>query len=82
MNANNLARIRKLEGYTQQSLADAVGITRQQISAIEAGKSLPSVPTAKAIARVLGIKWEKLFEPGDSVKASEELKREATKNGL
>lgn len=62
MGKSKLARLRKLQGYTQQALADKVGVTRQQISAIESGKSFPRVATAKAIASVLGIKWEMLFE--------------------
>lgn len=66
MNAKKLSMLRKLEGYSQQSLADAVGVTRQQISAIETGQSLPSVSTAKAIANVLGIKWEIFFNSDDS----------------
>lgn len=66
MNTNSLADIRKDKGYTQQTLADKVGVTRQQISAIETGQSLPSVPTAKAIAEVLGIDLEKLFSSVNS----------------
>ncbi len=62
MSKAKLARIRKLQGYTQQDLANKVGVTRQQISAIESGKSFPRVSTAKAIANVLGIKWETLFD--------------------
>ena len=62
MSKTKLAIMRKLQGYTQQDLADKVGVTRQQISAIESGKSFPRVSTAKAIANVLGIKWETLFE--------------------
>lgn len=66
MNTNSLVDIRKDKGYTQQALADKVGVTRQQISAIETGLSLPSVPTAKAIADTLEISLEKLFSSVDS----------------
>lgn len=67
MDTNSLAEIRKDKGYTQQALADKVGVTRQQISAIETGQSLPSVPTAKAIADALGIGLEKLFSSVNSI---------------
>ncbi|MCM1059414.1 MAG: helix-turn-helix transcriptional regulator [Eubacterium sp.] len=62
MSKNKIATIRKIQGYTQQAIADRVGVTRQQISAIEKGKTLPSVSVAKAIAHILGIKWETFFD--------------------
>lgn len=68
MNAINIAILRKLQGYTQQDLADKIGVTRQQISAIEKGKSLPSVSVAKSIATILGIKWELFFDSDASPK--------------
>ncbi len=66
MSGKIIAKIRKDKGFTQQTLADIVGITRQQISAIETGQSLPSVSTAKAIADILGIRWDIFFEPDAS----------------
>jgi putative transcriptional regulator len=49
-------RIRDLReqvgGMTQQELADAVGITRQTVNAIEANKYSPSLEVAFEIARV------------------------------
>lgn len=38
-------------GFTQQSLADAAGVTRQTILSIEAGNYAPSVLLALRIAR-------------------------------
>lgn len=67
MDTKALADIRKNKGYTQQALADKVGITRQQISAIETGQSFPSVPTAKAIADVLGIGIDDMFTSVNSI---------------
>lgn len=61
MNTTDLVAIRRNKGFTQQELADKIGITRQQISAIETGQSLPSVSTAKKLAAELGIRWDSLF---------------------
>ena len=47
---------------TQQKLAEAVGVTRQTIIAIEKGSFNPSVRLALKIARVLNARVEELFE--------------------
>jgi putative transcriptional regulator len=47
---------------TQQQLADKVGVTRQTIIAIEAGKYAPSLPLAFRIARTFGVPIEQVFQ--------------------
>ena len=47
---------------TQQELADAVGITRQTVNAIEANKYSPSLEVAFEIARVFKAPLEKVFQ--------------------
>lgn len=57
--------IRKLRFYhdemTQQQLAEAVGVTRQTIVAIEKGKYSPSLELAFRIALVFGLPLEDVF---------------------
>jgi putative transcriptional regulator len=48
---NEVRSRRQALGLTQQELGDAVGVSRQTIISIEAGKYLPSLPLAFAIAR-------------------------------
>jgi putative transcriptional regulator len=50
------------EGMTQQSLADAVSVTRQTIVAMETGTYTPSLGLAIRIARVFDCKVEDIFE--------------------
>lgn len=52
---------------TQQQLADAVGVSRQTINAIEAGRFVPSTVLALKIARLFGCPVEEIFilEEGD-----------------
>ena len=52
---------------TQQQLADAVGVSRQTINAIESGKFVPSTIVAMKIARVFERPMEEIFslEEGD-----------------
>lgn len=38
---HNIKRLRKIKGYTQQKIADLVGISRMAYSNIELGKSIP-----------------------------------------
>jgi len=47
---------------TQQELADAVGVTRQTILAIERGRYNPSVDLALRLGEVFGVPVEVLFE--------------------
>ncbi len=47
---------------TQQQLADAVGVSRQTINAIEAGKFIPSTLLALKIARVFAKPVEAVFQ--------------------
>lgn len=47
---------------TQQHLADQVGVTRQTINAIEAGKYSPSLEVAFRIARVFQKPLEEVFQ--------------------
>ena len=59
---NQVRRLRFENGeMTQQQLADRVGVTRQTIIAIEAGKYAPSLPLAFKIARTFGVSIEKVF---------------------
>ena len=47
---------------TQQQLADAVGVTRQTIAAIEAARYSPSLEVAFKIAIVFNQPLEKIFQ--------------------
>jgi putative molybdopterin biosynthesis protein len=59
--ACGLERVRTARGLSQRALAEAAGITRQAISAIENGRVQPGVGIALALARVLGTSVEELF---------------------
>ena len=60
---NRIRSLRQLRGdMTQQALADAVGVTRQTINAIEGNKYSPSLEVAFRIARVLEAPLEQVFQ--------------------
>lgn len=62
-------RIRRLrfehDEMTQQELADAVGVTRQTIIAIEAGKYKPALVLGMRLAQFFGVPVEQVFELHD-----------------
>ncbi len=64
--SNQIRRLRFDHGeMTQQQLADKVGVTRQTIIAIEAGKYAPSLPLAFRIARAFNTTVEDVFQYPD-----------------
>jgi putative transcriptional regulator len=51
-----------LQEMTQSELGEKVGLTRQTIAAIEAGKYSPSLESAFKIAEALGRPLEEVFQ--------------------
>ncbi|RJR14715.1 transcriptional regulator [Candidatus Microgenomates bacterium] len=58
---NHVFELRTQKGVTQEELADAVGVTRQTIIAIEKGNYTPSVLLAINIAQFFESSVEKIF---------------------
>lgn len=60
---NNIRRLRFFANeMTQQQLAEQVGVSRQTIIAIEAGKYAPSLELAFNIAEAFGVKIGDVFD--------------------
>ena len=59
--AESLKLLRTTFGYTQQQLADKVGITKQQVSAMERGKEPIGRKMAQRLANALGTSYKNLF---------------------
>jgi len=60
---NRVKALRQARGWTQDELAQAAGLSRTGVSAIEAARLVPSVAAALGIARALGCAVEDLFGP-------------------
>ncbi len=58
---NRLRVLRAEREWSQQQLADALGVSRQSVNAIETGKYDPSLPLAFRIADVFGLTIEEIF---------------------
>lgn len=58
---NNLKAIRTEQGYSQQKLADLVGVSRNTISSIETGQFNPTAKLALILCIALDKKFEDIF---------------------
>ena len=58
---NRLKVLRAERDWSQAQLADAVGVSRQTINAIETGKYDPSLPLALRVGRLFGQPVETIF---------------------
>ena len=59
---NNLERLRKEAGLTQQDLSESANVSRKSINAIENGIYVPSTVLALKISKTLKCKVEDLFK--------------------
>ena len=53
---DNLISLRKIHGYSQDELAEKIGVTRQTLSKYEIGYTTPSIYQLVAICHALNIK--------------------------
>ena len=58
---NRVKELRIERGWTQQELADAVGVSRQSINSIERNRYVPSLPLALLFARVFKVSTDEIF---------------------
>ena len=56
-----MKQARSEKGLSQQGLADALGVSRQTINAIEKGDYNPTIKLCIGICRVLGLTLNDLF---------------------
>lgn len=57
---DNLIALRKINGYSQDELADKIGVTRQTLSKYETGESLPDIERCKQLAEIFGVSMDDL----------------------
>ena len=58
---NRVKELRSERGWTQQQLAEAVGVSRQSINSIERNRYVPSLPLALKFAKVFNRPAEDIF---------------------
>ncbi|MEO8191813.1 MAG: helix-turn-helix transcriptional regulator [Acidobacteriota bacterium] len=58
---NRVKELRSRRGWTQQELADAVGVSRQSINSIERNRYVPSLLLALTFSRIFGASTDEIF---------------------
>ncbi|MBH1943025.1 helix-turn-helix transcriptional regulator [Alteriqipengyuania sp. NZ-12B] len=58
---NRLKVLRAERNWSQQALAEELGVSRQSVNAIETGRYDPSLPLAFQIAEVFELTIEEIF---------------------
>lgn len=59
---NRVKELRVERGWTQQQLADSVGVSRQSINSIERNRYVPSLLLALMFARVFACSTDDIFK--------------------
>ena len=59
--AENLVELRKSHDFSQEELADMIGVSRQTLSKYETGESLPDIEKCKRLADVFGVTIDDLI---------------------
>ncbi|MGX8699162.1 MAG: helix-turn-helix transcriptional regulator, partial [bacterium] len=56
----NIVMLRKLNGFTQEELAEKIGISRQAYAKWESGATVPDLEKAARLAEVYGVTLDAL----------------------
>jgi putative transcriptional regulator len=59
---NRVRELRSARGWTQEQLAQAVGVSRQSINSIERERYVPSLELALTFARVFDCTTDEIFQ--------------------
>lgn len=62
---NDIREFRARTGWSQQALADQLGVSRQTVISLEKGRFDPSLPLAFRLAETFDCRIEDLFFPDE-----------------
>lgn len=72
---NILSELRAQQGWSQQQLAEYLGVSRQTINAIEKQRYDPSLPLAFKIAKLFNRSIETIFKDEESFDNENDVKK-------
>jgi len=76
--ADRLIKLRKKYGYSQEELADKLGLSRQAVSKWERAEASPDTDNLICLAKLYGVSLDELLSTDDTVETivSEQVKKE------
>lgn len=74
--ANRLVELRKQHGYSQEDLADKLGVSRQAVSKWERVEASPDTDNLIALAKLYGVSLDELLNYKPSAAAGKEAEAE------
>jgi len=79
--ADRLIKLRKKYGYSQEELADKLGLSRQAVSKWERAEASPDTDNLICLAKLYGVSLDELLSTDDSVETivEEQVKKETPK---
>lgn len=80
--ADRLVQLRKENGYSQEALAEKLGLSRQSISKWERAEASPDTDNLVALAKIYGVSLDELIGAAEPEKAEESEKAEKKKAEL
>jgi len=57
-----LKELRNKKGWSQATLADKLGVTREYLARLEGGQHDPPLSTVERLAKILGVRISRLVE--------------------
>jgi putative transcriptional regulator len=63
----NIVVLRARREWTQEKLAEQMGLSTRYVQSLEAGEYYPSLPTLVRLRVALRCRWEELFDGCDKV---------------
>lgn len=77
-----LKQLRTLKGYTQEQIAEKLGVVRQSVSKWEQGINEPDIKTIKELCVIFNVSIDELIDDDKEVCLSKEQKHEKVSNVL
>ena len=71
--SENIIKYRKSKGYTQDDLAEAMGVSRQSVSKWENGESVPDINKIIKLAEYLDVSLDCLFDKENPIKTEQNI---------
>lgn len=75
--ADKLIKLRKRVGYSQEELAEKMGVTRQSVSKWESAQSIPDIEKIIKISELFGVSTDYLLM--DNIEETAEINKDRRK---